>query len=332
LNQPLTTEHLGRSFGEPEVGTTSIAKSTGRGKYRIHAVEEITGVPAATLRAWERRYGVPVPARTSSAYRVYSDDDIAIIRRMVELCESGIAPSEAARVALDERIESDPAPPQANEDAFAPLREQLLRAVEAFDPRGLERELERAAASAPAATIVDEVLRPVLLEVGERWHAGTITVAQEHLASEAIGTILRRMITLAQPEGDARQVVLAGFADEEHAFPLQMLAVHLATWGYRAVLLGTRTPPAAVRQAVDELAPVLVCLSCTLAPSPHRARELVDAYADAVGETPWMVGGAAAVGLQRFVEARGGTVAMPEPTRNLRPSIDRLAARRRPSH
>lgn len=328
----MTTEPLGRSFVGEGVGTTSIAKSTGRGKYRIHAVEEITGVPAATLRAWERRYGVPVPARTSSAYRVYSDDDIAIIRRMVELCEGGVAPSEAARIALEERSDANVPEPQASEDAYAPLRDQLLRAVEAFDPRGLERELERAAASAPAVAIVDEVLRPVLLEVGLRWHAGSLTVAQEHLASEAVGTILRRMITLAQPEGDARQVVLAGFADEEHAFPLQMLAVHLASWGYRVVLLGTRTPPAAVRQAVDELQPAMVGLSCTLAPTAHRARELVDAYADAVGDTPWLVGGAAAEGLQRFVEARGGVVAAPEPTRNLRPLVERLTARRRPSH
>ena len=65
--------------------TSTAIASLHRGKYRIHTVAEMTGVPAATLRAWERRYGVPVPARTSSAYRVYSDADIALIRRVVEL-------------------------------------------------------------------------------------------------------------------------------------------------------------------------------------------------------------------------------------------------------
>ena len=50
-----------------------------KAKYRINAVSEMTGIPAATLRAWERRYGVPEPRRTESSYRVYSDADIELL-------------------------------------------------------------------------------------------------------------------------------------------------------------------------------------------------------------------------------------------------------------
>ncbi|MFO0634826.1 MAG: MerR family transcriptional regulator [Nannocystaceae bacterium] len=300
-----------------------------RGKYRIHTVAEMTGVPAATLRAWERRYGVPVPARTSSAYRVYSDADIALIRRVVELCEGGLAPSEAARVALEEHVPQAHTPVEPG-DPFAPLRESILSAIEAFDPRRLERELDRAAASGPAATVAEEVLRRVLLEVGERWHTGRVTVAQEHLASEAIGTVLRRMLTQVQPEGDARVVLLAGFADEEHEFPLQVLAVHLASWGLRVVQLGVRTPPPALRQAVAELQPARVGLSCTIAPAAHRARELVDGYADAIGDVPWIVGGSATATLSKFVTGRGGQVVEDPSPRALRSQVERMCSRRKP--
>ena len=79
------------------------------GRYRIQAVAEMTGVSAATLRAWERRYGIPSPSRTASAYRLYSDRDIALVRQVRELCEGGMAPSQAAQVVLT-RDEAPPPP------------------------------------------------------------------------------------------------------------------------------------------------------------------------------------------------------------------------------
>ena len=64
-------------------------------RYRIQAVSEMTGIPSATLRAWERRYGVPNPSRTNSSYRLYSHDDVAKIKLIKELCDQGLAPSDA---------------------------------------------------------------------------------------------------------------------------------------------------------------------------------------------------------------------------------------------
>jgi DNA-binding transcriptional MerR regulator len=72
--------------------------------YRIHWVAEQTGVPEATLRAWERRYQVPTPARTPSGYRVYSRQDVDAVKRMRELCDSGMSASEAAQVIAQPQI------------------------------------------------------------------------------------------------------------------------------------------------------------------------------------------------------------------------------------
>ncbi|MEM7677985.1 MAG: MerR family transcriptional regulator, partial [Myxococcota bacterium] len=71
-------------------------------KYRIQAVAEATGVPTATLRAWERRYGVPAPKRAGNQYRLYSEEDISLIRRMAMLCRQGTAPSQAAKIVMAE--------------------------------------------------------------------------------------------------------------------------------------------------------------------------------------------------------------------------------------
>jgi acyl-CoA hydrolase len=80
------------------------------GRFRINWVAETTGVPEATLRAWERRYQVPKPQRTPSGYRLYSQDDVATVKRMRELCDAGISPADAAKeIQRDEKSEADSA-------------------------------------------------------------------------------------------------------------------------------------------------------------------------------------------------------------------------------
>ena len=167
-------------------------------------------------------------------------------------------------------------------------------------------------------------MRPVMTEVGDAWHEGRLSVAQEHLATDAISGVTRRLLGLVQPESFKRVVVLGCFADDQHAFPLQALAVHFATWTWRVVMLGACTPPAAIKHAVKELRPQLVGLSCTVAPPAHRARELVDAYADAAGATPWIVGGSGARDIAKFVVARGGHVTDEPDPKTLRPILERL--------
>ena len=75
------------------------------GKYRIRVAAEMTGTTAPQLRVWEKRYGVPQPRRSSSRYRLYSERDLAELKRMRELVQSGLPPSEAARRVKESRTE-----------------------------------------------------------------------------------------------------------------------------------------------------------------------------------------------------------------------------------
>jgi DNA-binding transcriptional MerR regulator len=189
------------------------------GRYRIQSVAEMTGVSAATLRAWERRYGLPSPRRSSSAYRLYSDRDVELIRRVRELCEAGMAPSEAARSVLaadDEGAEA--ARVEADNDELAVQR--ILDAVDHFDPDRIEAAVKSVLFLGPAVTLFERVFSPALTQIGLRWAEGSISVAQEHLAAEILGSTLRFLLRLVQPERPRRQIVLACFADEEHSGPL----------------------------------------------------------------------------------------------------------------
>src|SRR5690554_2276947 len=66
------------------------------GRFTVCEVEERTGVPASSLRQWERRYGFPDPQRSPSGYRYYSDAYLAAIIRMRDLVADGVPPSSAA--------------------------------------------------------------------------------------------------------------------------------------------------------------------------------------------------------------------------------------------
>ena len=70
----------------------------------IKDVAERTGLAPGTIRMWEQRYGVPVPGRAESGYRVYTADDVELLRRAVSLRERGWsvpAALERARTLVD---------------------------------------------------------------------------------------------------------------------------------------------------------------------------------------------------------------------------------------
>ena len=85
------------------------------------------------------------------------------------------------------------------------------------------------------------MLAPALIEVGVRWEAGDVTVAQEHLATSTVRAAMQRL--LADARADVRGVaVLACAPGEQHEIGLLMLAVLLRADGWQVAYLGADTP------------------------------------------------------------------------------------------
>lgn len=309
------------------------------GPFRIHVVAEMTGVPEPTLRAWERRYNIPRPERTSSGYRLYSQHEVEQVRAMLAACERGMSASEAANW-VRSRTAQGPSEPQpgasatraaASTDSFARIRGELRQAVEAMDDVALEQALRRVMFVGDAPTILEAIIKPTLIEIGAAWHSGEVTVAQEHFASQKFNAVLRDLLRLSAPatvSRNGRRVLLAAFADDEHEMGLLGFAIHLGSWGIPHVYLGARTPPAAIQNGIQQVRPSLVALSITAAPTAARARELVDEYASAcrVSDVPWLVGGSAVASIADLVQARGGLIA-PESPEGLRAMVERALSR-----
>ena len=77
--------------------------------YNLKAVVQETGLKPDTLRAWERRYGLPEPRRTESGHRLYSQNDINLLKWLIARQEEGLNISRA--VELWRRVEVEQADP-----------------------------------------------------------------------------------------------------------------------------------------------------------------------------------------------------------------------------
>jgi DNA-binding transcriptional MerR regulator/methylmalonyl-CoA mutase cobalamin-binding subunit len=272
------------------------------GVYRIQTVARMTGVPIAVLRAWEKRYGVPHPSRTGAAYRMYTEADVTMVRRLSALRASGLAASEAARMVLieDSAAASQLPPPTG-------VVERLLDATRRMDGHAIDEALASLATVGNAADAFERVIAPTMVEVGRLWQSGELGEAHEHLLSEHVSMTLRTWLGFARPASPKGTALIGCFADELHTIPAYGLALRWSSYGLTTVLLGARTTPDAVRTAIGQLTPTIVGLSLTM-PATEQQAACLPEYAAACGKVPWVVGGPGIASILQEVLSRGGRV------------------------
>ena len=118
-------------------------------RYRINMVADMIGVTAANLRAWERRYGIPMPQRGNNSYRLYSDEDVNLLKMMKSLCEAGHAPSNAAKIAYSELAKQNSIETKFETKSYLGLdqiKHELVNSAIEFDSKEMESILDQAIA------------------------------------------------------------------------------------------------------------------------------------------------------------------------------------------
>ncbi len=210
----------------------------------------------ATLRAWERRYALLQPERSTGGFRLYSRDDERRIRSMQAHMDRGIATAQAARLAVAESAVEIVAPSRPAE-----LVDELAGAAAVYDATRIDLLLDAAFVPGRVQGIRDVVL-PALAEIGRRWERAELTIAQEHFASHLIE---RRLLLLAQGSaaGGGPLALLACPSGERHTLGLLSFGVLLADLGWRIAYLGADTPVEQIAHASASLRPDAVVL-CAL--------------------------------------------------------------------
>lgn len=267
--------------------------------YRINVAAELSGVSVELIRAWERRYGVLAPRRTAAGYRVYTERDVALLRRLRQLTEQGVSIGEAVELLPQLWAEVDSAAGRGagpvGEVSVQAWQEQVLAAAAALDQERVSAVLDEVLAALPPLKAYEEVLAPLQREVGERWHAGQFTVGQEHLVTQVVRARLISLLHAAPQNGSGRHAVLACLPEEQHEIGLLGAALRLRHEGIRVTLLGQRVPPEDVGRLAVELRADLVGLSAVMDPGEAVFEQVLRAILGRVpeGVAVW-VGGAAA--------------------------------------
>ena len=129
--------------------------------------------------------------------------------------------------------------------ARAATRARLEARLLAADEPGAWAIVESAlAGGANPADVHLDLLGPTLVDVGDQWAAGTLSIADEHRASSVAARIVGRLGPQFTRPGRRRGTVLVGFVEgEHHSLPGAMLADLLRAAGFDAVDLGAETPP-----------------------------------------------------------------------------------------
>lgn len=217
--------------------------------YTIKHAAQRVGITTATLRAWERRYGVIAPHRSESGYRLYGDHDVAVLLSMKHLVDQGwsvgLAAAEAVRLDREHPTHNTAlgAPDSARAAApFPDLAGRLTAAASTLDTTGLSATLDQVFALGGFETVITDHVFPALEKLGDAWADGRVSVAGEHLASNAVMRRLAVAYEAAAAHGHGPRIALGLAPHTRHEIGLFAFAVTARRRGMDTDYLGADLP------------------------------------------------------------------------------------------
>lgn len=274
--------------------------------YNLKAVVNETGLKPDTLRAWERRYGLPTPQRTESGHRLYSQNDIELLKWLMARQAEGMSISRAVdlwrQLATEQQnplsttesqgmshaltggtVQGVSEPIHSNIDTRASTyesdrlkdaREQWITHCANFDEQKADQVLTQAFAIFPAEVVCVELLQHGLSMIGQRWYEGKITVQQEHFASALANRRLEALLSATPPPTRPGRLLIGCPPEENHTFVPLMLTLLMRRRGWDVVFLGANVPVEDFLVTVENAHPKMVILTAQLLSTVVGVREL----------------------------------------------------------
>jgi methanogenic corrinoid protein MtbC1 len=266
--------------------------------YNLKAVIKEVGLSPATLRAWERRYGLVMPQRSPGGQRLYSRQDIEVLKWLVERQNEGLSISRAVEM-WKTRIEGDKTlSPQIHAPVLVPttgevmideLRDQWIAACLAFDDHAANLAVEHAFSIVAPETVCTQVLQKGLAQIGEGWYDGSVSVQQEHFASAIAMRCLNTLLAATAAPTRAKCILAACPPGEEHDFILLMITYFLRRNGWNVLYLGSNVPLLDLDATLQSTKPSLILSAAQTLNSAASLREMSE-YLETQGK-PLAFGG-----------------------------------------
>lgn len=263
-----------------------------------------TGLTPHILRAWERRYQVVAPSRSEGGQRLYSDHDVQRLRLLRRLTDRGHSIARLADASLEdlERSAREDGGPKPDETTALALdseaeeyRSAALGAAHRLDAAELHAVLERAAVTLGVPGFLDQVVAPSLQEIGQRWREGTVSIAQEHLATAVFRRVLGWLLRVYEVNHAAPRLVVATPPRQLHELGAMLAGAAAAAQGWDVTYLGADLPVAEILSSARQVAANGVALSIVYpAIDPILVSDLQQLRSGLDSRTAVLVGGSAA--------------------------------------
>jgi DNA-binding transcriptional MerR regulator/methylmalonyl-CoA mutase cobalamin-binding subunit len=242
----------------------------------MRVVTRKTGLTPDLLRAWEKRYNVVAPTRSGGGQRLYSTEDVERLALLKHATDRGRNIGQIAHLSPAELRDLIREDQPTGATVGIVVRQECMGAIERMDDAGLETVLRRAALNLSLQALTDYIVAPLTIEIGSRWHAGTLQPSQEHLATAIIRRVLFWAASTADPGPNAPTLVVSTPSGQRHELGALLAMTTAAASGWRVVYLGPDLPAADLADAVTRTGATVLALSLVYpGDNPATADELL---------------------------------------------------------
>ncbi len=291
-------------------------------KNSINVVSKRTGLSQHVLRVWERRYNAITPQRTETNRRLYTDADIERLGLLQEAIKLGHSIGRIAQLPVSELRElvrsgggalsaKFPQEP-SQQNTYAPRRspETYLRqcrdAVTRMDSKALDDALVSAHRSLSQPVMIEALITPLLVWVGEAWKNGDLRISHEHFVSNALRQFLVNIRHTSTPEVEQPVIIVTTPPGYLHELGAMLASMVAAAEGWRDMYLGPNLPVEEIANAVESAGAQAVALSLIYPHNnPHLEREMIALTRYLNPNVPVIVGGQAAFAYLEFFQRIG---------------------------
>ncbi|WP_342045570.1 MerR family transcriptional regulator [Bacillus sp. OTU530] len=237
--------------------------STLEGKYNIKAVSNMLGIQSGTLRAWERRYQIIAPKRNEAGHRLYTEEHVKILKWLITKVNEGFTIGQAVNLLESNQLNTQVFSEQENNKAQS-LTEAILYALLKFDEMKAHEHLNEAFSLFSVEKVTMDILRGILVRIGELWRQGAIISAHEHYATSFLRSRIGMIYHNLPANAVLPKVVAVCGPGDSHELGLLIFTIYLRRKGYEVIYLGTSIDEKDIHAIIEEVRPKFLFMSCTL--------------------------------------------------------------------
>lgn len=213
------------------------------GLYPIRTVSQLTGVNSITLRAWENRYALIKPIRKASGHRLYTQEHIDLINRVVGLLDRGMRIGQVKPLLeAEQSVRQQEHDTDRVSDTWRRYLDGMTAAVIRFDEDALESVYNEALSHYPIKVVTERLVGPLLHELGERWTSGMGSIAEEHFFGFYLRNKLGARFHHRVRNTEGPRLLMGCLPGERHEVGLLLFALACNDAGYRPIILGSDMP------------------------------------------------------------------------------------------